>query len=307
MPLSAEIALSKQRIGNQAYEQCNCYPEAGYQATYIHFGSNILGDGFAVSRFIEPHYRIGRKVGFMVKGSIGAIYLSKPYDAVKNPANNSYSLHFNPYFNLGSGFSYAVGKHVSLTAAGFFHHTSNSGFKHPNRGINWFTAGLGLQYSASNELPVLHRSHNRYWKHQPIDIEAGIFVMPHQGYNDRLGIERNYILGTFVQGIKQVGRISGLVAGAEIYYSKFLRTPQPVNNSMVIGIQGGHVFLLGKATLAEQVGIDVFNKTAIKTNYYTRWVFNYAVSKRVKVGASLKAQSDYADFADLRLGYSFGH
>lgn len=306
MPAGIEVELSRQKIRQTIYEQCNCYPKTGFQLSYIYFGTKILGHGIAVSRFIEPRYRISDRWQFAVKGSIGAIYLSAPYRAVKNPENHSYSAYINPYFDLGTGVSFNMNRHLAISAMGFFHHTSNSGIRQPNRGINWFTGMLSLQYySHSTKLPRFKRSYDRYWKKLPVKFEAGILYSPKQDYNSRLNIERKYFLGGFVQVIKQVGRISGLVAGTEMYYTKFLQSPMPVSTSVIIGIQAGHIFLLGKASLSQQIGLDVLNRTATKTSYYTKWGFNYSFGKHIKLGAALKAQADYADFADLRLSYVF--
>jgi hypothetical protein len=306
MPAGVEVELSRQKTMQTVYEQCNCYPKTGFQLTYIYFGTAILGHGIAVSRFIEPRYRISDRWQFALKASIGAIYLSKPYRADKNPENHSYSAYINPYFNLGTALSFSIDRHLAISAMGFFHHTSNSGIRQPNRGINWFTGMLSLQYySHSTKLPRFKRSYNRYWKKLPVRFEAGILYSPKQDYNSRLQIERKYFLGGFVQAMKQVGRTSSLVAGTEIYYTKFLQSPKPVNTSVIIGIQAGHVFLLGKMSFSQQIGVDVLNKTVTKTSYYTKWGFNYRFGKHIKLGAALKAQADYADFADLQLSYLF--
>ncbi len=305
-PFQAELEISRQRLSQKVFEQCNCYPKTGFQVSYINFGTSILGEGIAASHFLEPQYKLSQRVQFRIKASIGAIYLTKPYDLIKNPTNNSYAIRLNPYFNLGWGFSFNLNKHLNLGTMGFFHHTSNGGVKEPNRGVNWLTGALSLQYSpVSTKLPTFRRSYERYWKGKPPKFEVGMFYSPHQGFNSRQRIERNYVIGGFAQATKQVGRISGIIAGAEVYYNSFAQHIQPLSSVTVIAVQGGHVFLLNRASLSTQIGVDLLNKTATKTIYFTRWAFSYRVTDHVKLGLSLKAQSDYADFADVRISYVF--
>jgi len=97
-PFHAEFEFAKQQLDQKVFEQCNCYPRTGFQFSYINFGTNILGEGFAVSHFLEPQYKLSQRFQFRIKASIGAIYLIKPFDPVKNPVNNSDAFQLNPYF-----------------------------------------------------------------------------------------------------------------------------------------------------------------------------------------------------------------
>jgi hypothetical protein len=142
-----------------------------------------------------------------------------------------------------------------------------------------------------------------------IELDAGLMIVPKQGYSSYLNAQRTFLLGSFVQATKQVTRISGLTAGTEIYYNKIVETPQTEQNKnaspFLAGIHGGHAFLLGKFTLHQQVGFYLLNETSYFRPMYFRWGLNYNISRHFATGVSLKSHVDNADFVDLRLMYRF--
>jgi hypothetical protein len=257
------------------------------------------------SRFIEPQYRIAKKVQLGVKGSVGIAYLSNPYDADKNSRNNNYSLHINPYFQLGGSIYLQVSKNFTAGLQSSFHHISNGNLKQPNQGINWATAGLGLHYyPGNNELPVYKRMPDKFWKNKNVTTQVGAFYVPRQGYFPRWMAQRKYLAGVYAQITRQVGGVSGLTAGAELYYNDFKQdvAAKPIASGMVAGIHAGHVFLFGKVNFSQQIGYSIYNKIYFLPGFYHRWSLEYAVNKRYTIGGSLKANSDNADFFDLRVG-----
>jgi hypothetical protein len=116
--------------------------------------------------------------------------------------------------------------------------------------------------------------------------------------------QRKYLLGVYSQVTKQIGGVSALTAGAEIYYNDFKldRGSKPIKSGWVGGIQAGHVFLLGKTQFSQQIGYSIFNKIPFLPGFYHRWALDYMVNKRYTIGLSLKANSDNADFFDFRVG-----
>lgn len=304
-PFGIEMELSKQHTGFSLFNKTGVYVKTGWALSYFNFDLPILGYGIMASRFIEPQYRVTKKMQLGIRGSIGVAYLSNPNDAIKNPSNNNYSLHINPYMHLGSSINFQVSKHLTAGLQSSFHHISNGNLKQPNQGINWTTTALSLYYfPGNNELPTYKRNHDKFWKTKKAIKQVGVFYVPHQGYFARWKAERKYVAGAFAQITKQIGGFSGITAGAEIYYNNFKQdvAAKPITSGIVAGVHGGHVFLLGKVHFSQQIGFSIYNKVYFLPNFYHRWSLEYQLNKHIFIGGSLKANSDNADFFDLRVG-----
>lgn len=304
-PFGVEIELSKQQTGFSSFNISGAYVNTGWALSYFNYDLPVLGYGVIASRFIEPQYRVTKKMQLGIRASIGIAYLSNPNDATKNPRNNNYALHINPYMHLGGSLNFQVSKHLTAGVQGSFHHISNGNLKQPNKGINWITTAFSLHYfPGNNELPTYKRNHDKFWKTKKPITQVGIFYVPHQGYFAKWMAERKYVVGAFGQITKQFGGVSGLTAGAEIYYNIFKQAAaaKPITSGIVAGIHGGHVFLFGKVHFSQQIGISIYNKIYFLPGFYHRWGLDYQVNKHYSIGGSLKANSDNADFFDFRVG-----
>ena len=303
-PFGVEIEVAKHRTDFASYNISSAYVKTGWALSYFNYNLPLLGYGVIASRFIEPQYRIFKKLQFGVRASAGIAYLSNPNDADKNPENNNYALHINPYLHLGTSLNLQVSKHISAGLQSNFHHISNGNLQQPNKGINWITAALSLNYyPGNNTLPKYKRVHQNFWKKNKAVIQAGIFYTPRQGYFAKWMAQRKYAAGVFTQITKQIGGVSALTAGTEIYYNNFKQDANtaPLKSGIVAGIHGGHVFLLGKVHFSQQAGFNIYNKIYFLPDFYHRWGLDYSINKKYTIGASLKANSDNADFFDFRM------
>lgn len=307
-PRGLELSLSKQAVNDSIWNLCNCYPRTGVVAAYNDFNNPILGKGVVLSYFLEPTYRINKKLSISFRGNLGISYLTNPFDPVDNPVNRAYSLRVNPYMQLGVGAAYRLNKYLSLVTGGDFRHISNGGLKAPNTGINWLTASAGLlYYPQSNELPVFKKRYNPFWKEKKGTIDAGVMYVPPQGYSGYLKATRNYLAGVFVQYTKHIGRTSGLTGGAEVYYTKIevpsSSTERKDPSGIYSGVHAGHAFLLNRFVFRQQLGVYLQQAEKIFTDSYIRLGIDYRFHPHFLVGANMKAHTDNADFFDLRLMY----
>ncbi len=305
-PFGVELELAKQQTSFASWNLSSAYVKTGWALAFFDYNNSIVGHGIIASRFIEPQYRMGNRLQFLLKASIGAAYLSNPYDVAKNPTNNNYSLHLNPYLHIGGGFNYHLSRHGSMALIGNFHHISNGNLRQPNKGINWVTGALSYHYYLDNNvLPKYNRIYDHFWKHKKTELAVGVLGVAHQGYNSKWKAERMSAFGLFAQATKQVGRTSALTAGTEIIFNDFVvdKTAQQPASKTVIGIQGGHVFLLGRVRFSQQLGYAVYNKLYFLDNFYHRWGLDYQLNRHYSLGVNLKVNSDNADFFDLRIAY----
>lgn len=135
-PFGIELEYSIQKNNRRAYNLCGCYPRAGVVAAYYNFNNKILGHSIVAGYFIEPHYKINQHTQFVLRGTAGATYVTNPYDPAANPDNHNYTVHVNPFLQLGGGINFQINKHLTLAIMESLQHFSNGGYKEPNRGVN---------------------------------------------------------------------------------------------------------------------------------------------------------------------------
>jgi hypothetical protein len=310
-PRGIELSFTKQRRDKGVVDLCNCYPRQGLVASYFNFDNEILGQGIMAGWMLEPTYRLGNKFQFSIRGIAGLTWMSNPYDSVKNPGNQSYSTAVSAWLVLGASVSYPLGEKWRLQLGGNFEHTSNGGMKQPNKGVNFPTASLHLQYMPA-PAPYYRgeRGTEKYWKGMPWRKDLGIFGTAKRWVNEAGIGDRQPIIGLLALGSKQVGRISALTVGTEIYYDGYnarrMEADSILGKSAVrMGLMGGHEFLLGRFIFSQQLGIYLYKPAPYDKDWFHRWGILYKFNRHMWTGFNLKAHLQVADFVDLRMVYSF--
>jgi hypothetical protein len=304
-PYGAELEFSRQPADTASFNKCNCFPRNGIALTYFNFDNPILGTGTSISYFIEPSYKLNKLMQFNLRGAAGLVYVSKPYDAVKNPENKNYTTHINPYLQVGIGLGYTINYNLRMLFMGNFQHFSNGAFKEPNRGLNWITGSVGMLYNPnSTQLPGYKKVSAKSVIDKKIYFDAGVLFVPKQGYNSKIMGQSKFIAGNFVQATKQYGRISAVTGGAEVYYNKVaLQTGD--ESRWVAGIHAGHSFILGRVSFSQQIGYHLYNSNDAASKIYLRYGLLYQISTHINAGINLKSHADNADFTDFRIMYRF--
>jgi len=304
-PYGVEIEFSRQPIDTASFNKCNCFPRNGIALTYFNFDNSILGTGTAISYFIEPSYKLSNSLRFNIRGAAGLIYVSKPYDVVKNPENKNYTTHINPYLQVGLGLGYNINDKLRMLLMGNFQHFSNGAFREPNRGLNWITGAVGFLYHPeSTRLPDYKKVSAKSLIDKKIYVDAGVLFVPTQGYNSKIMGKSRVIAGTFLQATKQYGRISAVTGGMEAYYNKLTLQTGDESRS-VAGIHAGHSFILGKLNFSQQIGYHLYNGDNKASKVYLRYGLLYPISRHIVAGINLKSHADNADFTDFRIMYRF--
>ena len=310
-PRGIELSYTRQRRDKGAVDLCNCYPRQGVVVSYFDFDNEILGHGVMAGWMLEPTYRLGNKLQLGIKGVAGLTWMSNPFDSIKNPGNQSYSTAISAWLVVGASLSYPLGNKWRIQLGGNFEHTSNGGMKQPNKGVNFPTASLQLQYTPNPE-PYYRGERNgeKFWKGKPWRKDLGIFGTGKRSVNEAGLGTRQPIIGIMGVGSKQVGRINALTAGMEAYYDGF--TNQRMKNDTLsgksagrIGLMGGHEFLLGRFIFSQQLGVYLFKPAPYDLGWFHRWGFSGKISRHFWAGINLKAHLHVADFIDLRGMYSW--
>ncbi|MBC7721935.1 MAG: acyloxyacyl hydrolase [Pedobacter sp.] len=309
-PFGFSIEVSKQQINQASYNNSSSYARFGWQLSYYNFNTPILGNGTIVNYFLQPIYKLTNRLQFSYRASIGAAYLSSPYNAKTHIDNQNYSSHIVPYMHISAALGYRITNHLAVELNTNFHHLSNGNLTQPNKGLNFTTTGLSLVYNANNNiLPTYHAIKNRYWKPQKPWVDVGVFYVPQQDYYNKWQVKRHFALGLTAQISKQVGRTNALLVGGEAYYNSIsgdVSTKFLNNNAAVLGgLFIGHEFLLNRLIFSQNIGLYVTSHPSYNSNMYFRLGLRYKLNTHWQIGANLKAHSDEADFFDIRFLYRF--
>ena len=310
-PTGVEAVLSWQRNDSAIWNLCNCFPRKGLLLAYYDYDNRVLGKSATAAYFLEPTYRLAKGSFFAFKGAAGLSYLTNPYHPQRNPSNRSYSTSVSAYLLLGVGLWFQLDDQWWLNTSINYQHESNGGLREPNKGINWPTAGLAISYQqASRPYYSGVRYKENTWRGRPPHLEASLFGIARRDLDERGRSRRLPLVGVSVQGARQVGRISNLILGAELYRDEELRMELRKDSidapPVLAGLQAGHQFILGRFLFSQALGVHLYDKTPYHERLYHRWTLQYQMSKRLGIGFSLKAHRHIADFADLRVSYRWG-
>ena len=309
IPTGIEVSFGWQRSDALTWNLCNCFRRKGLLIAYYDYDTKILGKGISAAYFLEPNYKLGKKNFFSIKGAAGFSYLTNPFDSMKNPTNQSYSAAVNGYLLIGIDLWFKLSDHWWLNGSVNYQHVSNGGLNQPNKGINWPTAGIAIGYQKNPRSYYSGtRSKERSWKGNPPRWDISIFGIAKKSSDEHGNRKRLPLLGFSIQGSKQVGRISILTLGAEIFNDEALRMQlkrDTIDASAIrAGVAFGHEFLLGKFLFSQRLGVYIFHQTPYYDRIYHRWGIHYMINRHWGVGLNLLAHRHVADFIDVRLSYS---
>ena len=150
-PWGFEADLAWQLTGKKAYAYCSCYPRVGLTINYMNFdNATVLGSAYYALAYVEPVFFVPKRFNLSFRiALVGVAFMDRPYDEETNPNNLAYSTYVAFPLALGIGFNYRIDKHWNIRLGGNYNHISNGGIKNPNKGLNWPTGHIGVDYSIS--------------------------------------------------------------------------------------------------------------------------------------------------------------
>jgi hypothetical protein len=305
-PWGLQLEANWQKISEKVWQNCLCYPQSGLVFSYYNYDNAVLGHSLQVGYFLEPTFYLSKRLQFTLRGIAGFSYLTNPFDSIKNPNNRSYSLPMSAYLNVAGGLQVRVNKFWHFQWQINYQHISNGGIKDPNKGINWITTSVGLLYTL-HPFEIPQRPKTPFQPHPEWEREAFLFLS-----NKGAGVgqkERFMIFGAGGQIHKQIGRLSIVGGGTEVYWDGSLqeriRQANLSQNAWRWGVFAGHQFALGRFRFTQHLGLYLYNDTDFFHWWYHRWGLTYQVWQKWKVGFSMKAHRHIANFLDIRLLKSF--
>lgn len=307
-PIGIDFAFSKIRNDSVLYSICNCILNKGYGINYFNYDNKILGHGLTPFYFLEPNFRINNSILWNIKGTLGVSVLSNPFHSARNPNNMSYSLPVGVYLGISSGFNVKFSSKFMLSTNLNYLHISNGGIKDPNMGINWITGSIGMNYGLNNNFDFRKkRIQNKlhYNKYSRIDI-SGFYSTKIVEKGDK---DLYSILGVSALYSHQIKQLHAFTASVEWHLDYSLAERQRRDNKnrdmFFWGAALGHEYLLGRFIFSQQLGYYIEKPDDYFGNFYHRWGLNYKLKNSIQIGVNLKAHRQVAQFADVRVVYSF--
>ncbi len=308
-PFGIQLEYSRLKITDKAWKTCHCYGRSGFSLAYFNYNNPaVLGSSYNLIYYVEPYLTYKGPLKFSLRGSIGATYLDKKFDAETNPENVLFSTNLSFYLALSLHLNYHINDQYAINLSANYNHISNGGQKQPNKGMNFPTVSIGVDRIFNFEkLKVKPDSLRDYDR----SLLWYIGALASLRSSDREAEASNHpLIGVMGGGLKPLSRINGINGGVELWYdysdAKIAENRQISDSAFSSALLVGHQFSFGNFHFLQQAGIYVTRPKNIQTNnWYQRYSFWYRIgkNKRITLGASLIAYGKVADHMDGRLVY----
>jgi len=309
-PWGLEGDFSWQLATDKAYRFCSCYPRVGFAANYFNFDNGpVLGSAYYVYGYVEPVFFVPRRFNLSFRiGLVGVALLDRPYDETDNPYNLAYSSYVAFPLMLGIGFNYRITDHLAVRLAGNYNHISNGGISNPNKGLNYPTVNVGLDYTF-RPLKLAARGKLRRpppEKRNRLELDIGNALKN----ADAKSPAQFWVLNVNLQYARWFHRSSAVAGGFtwEMDNSKrmrILRSDDPTRDHNRLSFYVGHEFWLGKVQFGQYIGVYAFDDFPEIAGWYHRHELSFHITPWLFVSAGLKAHNQVADYLDLKVGYAF--
>ncbi|MDP1727418.1 MAG: acyloxyacyl hydrolase [Bacteroidota bacterium] len=309
-PWGLQAEFNWHLVGEKTWQQCNCYPRTGLIVSWFNFDNpKVLGHGFSGVYYIEPFFTFDKKVNISLRGAAGFSYLTRPYDSLTNPLNYSYSMPLGGFLMIHLALNYRLNKRTNVSFSANINHVSNGGIREPNKGINFPSASIGVDYSLQDarfkkreRSRFIPKAGHKYHKEFIAFVSSKVIMHGEK--------KRHLIYGMGFSFSREVGKLNALNAGAEwkqdfALKEKLRREGVTGMSNYRAGILLGHEFLMGRFSLSQQIGIYIYDPSHYNDMVYQRYGLNYRLGKLLLIGINVKAHRQVADFLDFRAGIGF--
>lgn len=300
--------ISRIRITRASWSACNCYSQNGILISYFDFNNpEVLGGAASIAVFAEPQLTLSR-MNLSLRAAAGVSYVTRVFHPDDNPENLFFSTPWSGLLLAQLNGRYRINRTWLLRVGASYHHISNGGKRQPNKGMNFPTLDLGVDYSVKYVAPP--RREKRPLEERSARYYAGVF------YNTRAVDESAYeetdrraVVGLQGGFYFPLARMHAVGAGLEASYDGALKeqasdAPEPFDHRVVSLILRHHL-LFGRFDFSQGLGIYLHKEYPTPAGIFQRYALYYRLWRRFQLGFSLKAHLHTAEQMDVRLGYLF--
>lgn len=300
--------VSRVRYTEDSWNTCNCYSQNGISISYFNYNNpSELGSSINLALFAEPQLSYSR-MSLSFRAAAGISYLTRIYHPVDNPRNLFFSNPLSGLLLVQLSTRYLLNRHWRLRASASYSHISNGGRRQPNKGMNFPTFSLGLEYSKTF-LPARRRqkiSSSEKSLHYYGGISYNSRSVDESLFNSK---ERKMVIGLYGGLYKPFARMHAVGLGLEVVRDNALkerarRSGESIDHHVVSGLIKHHL-LFGRFDFSQALGIYFYKDYPTPDKVFQRYAIYYKVLKKVQVGFSLKAHLYVAEQMDLRFRILF--
>ena len=311
---SIQVNVGLSTLGTKDWHISYNYPQIGIGYYNSGLGNNrIYGKMNALYLFVDRRFlpiqnrlNIGNRVAF------GLSHISKQYDMYSNPYNMVIATPINVFIQYDLITYYRISSKLNIRFNLGFTHTSNGSVKEPNKGFNILTAGVGCQYSFSDERFMANTQFAKEQSLMKHQFNVGLI----SGFKSisRFDNKLYSILGLSGEYLYQ--QSSTVLVGAEItgYWDTSINnefklegdsTYKKIDN-LCIAINPIYALMMGRVVFTFQPGVYLkssFKPYGLLTN---KVGLRYQLMQNLYASMSIKAHwFAKADFVEFGMRYSF--
>ena len=307
-PRGVELDVSFHFTDSAAWQYLQGYPRLGASLAYFNFGNpEVLGNGYSLVVFTEPFLSAQKKFSLSFRLGLGIAYLDNVYDPETNPENLFYSTAISFPLVANLMVNYRLNERYLLRAGASYNHISNAGMRQPNKGINYPTITAGFNYAIRTAPFPQREPEKAITTNQDRYFLVALLAGAKDSRTDNT--KKLPLIGITAYLSQRIGRINGLVAGAEWVADYTIREHLQKNNDRRgftrAGLLAGHEFLIGRFRFSQQLGVYVYAPYPAYDPVYQRYGLEYHTENKLFLGINLKAHRHVADFFDVRAGMRF--
>jgi hypothetical protein len=306
-----QLDFSKLFMSQKAWSNCNCYSRIGLSFNYFDYRNpEVLGHSYNMILFIEPYLNFNSRFRTSIRAGMGLNYLDQVYDEKTNPENLYYSSPISGILVLNFNLNYLIREQYQVNLGMNFNHISNGGLKMPNKGMNFPTLSLGMDYILNSQ-PLVSQKKQPGLKSKPFHYYGRLFwsirtVEANEMYEEA----KKLMVGLEGGLIKGITNINGFLLGAEFSYDgsfhEISDRVQEQYSPFVASIHAGHAFVIGRFSFTQQMAYYAFRDfPSTSKSFFQRYGIFYNIGKIISLGFSMKAHGHVAEHMDVRIGVEF--
>jgi len=305
------VSYNRKTYGLNEWERRYNYPDWGFSFLYQDSGNEFLGNTFGLYGHYS-FYFLKRSVFAKIGQGLG--YATNPFDIVENKKNTAFGSHLLSATFLQLNYEKKLFNSISVQAGLTLIHYSNGNAKAPNNSTNSIVANFGVVYTPKNQVIPEFILDKKESYSEPITLN---FVL-RGGINqsDRLGLGRHpFYIGT-VFADKRINKKSTLQAGAEVFFSEFLREQIAFEAIALpglgtrgdedwkrVGVFVGHELRFGRVAFVSQLGYYVYYPYDFEGRVYARVGLKRYFGKDFFGVVTVKAHGAKAEAVEFGIGY----
>lgn len=308
-PIGIQLDVGRINRSLKAWNKCNCYSQVGLSFAYFNYQNpEVLGSSYNLMAYMEPLLTYRTRLNARFRAGAGLTYLTDIYHATDNPTNLFFSSSFSGFLMVGFSADYRISPHLSTNLGLHYNHISNGGLQQPNKGMNFPTLNLGMEYRFRDD--DLRPQPVKAYVDRRIHPYAGIFgnmrTVPASDAGPTInlwqwgihtGIQKNFTL------------TNAWLAGVEFSHDASVAEQGNRNGEQVspwlFSVLAGHQFCFGRFGFSQQLGYYAYRDYEFRTDFFQRYAITYRLADHVSLGISLKAHAQEAEQMDVRAAYVF--